>query len=73
MISILLNAFLTHDGQGYVRKLQLEFAGNKGRAQRHSCDCVEIYPGMTRTEIAEALRTAADKIEQCHETRALQN
>ena len=67
MISVLLNASLTYDGDGYCRRLQLAFAEGKGKVHRHPCDAITIFPGMTRGEVAAALRTAADRIEH-HET-----
>ena len=70
-VPILLNASLTTDGDGYVRRLQLVFAEGKGKLHRHPADCVVIFPGMTRPEVANAFRLAADKIEHLDEKRAL--
>ena len=59
MVSILLNATLTHDGEGYVRKLALHFTGDK----KLSWENLALLPGMVRPEVAQALRTFADQIE----------
>jgi len=59
VVSILLNATLTHDGNGYVRRLTLQFVGDR---KRPVIETACLSPGMTREEVAECLRAFADQI-----------
>ena len=59
MIAVLLNAKLISNGDGYVRKISLDFF----QATRHKNHLIMLQPGMSREEVAASLRKTADEVQ----------
>ena len=58
MKPVLVNARIISTGDGYVRRISLEFM----HGTRRKCEKISIMPGMDRDEVARVLRKAAGEI-----------
>jgi hypothetical protein len=60
MKSVLVNAKIVSTGDGYVRRISLEFMEGTRRKREQ----ISILPGMSRLEVAASLHKAADEIDK---------
>ena len=58
MKPVLVNAKIVQSGEGYVRRISLEFLHGSRRKREQ----INIQPGMSREEVATSLRKAAGEI-----------